>query len=94
MDAVLNLAPVTGIRSACDALGVARSSLYRLRPILGPVEQAKSRNDVKKPKTPPARSLSAAERAEVLAIVHSERFQDLSPAAIHATLLDEPKNGS
>lgn len=89
MDAVLNLAPVTGIRSACDALGVARSSLYRLRPILGPVEQAKSRNDVKKPKTPPARSLSAAERAEVLAIVHSERFQDISPAAIHATLLDE-----
>ena len=89
MDTVLELAAVTGVRAACDALGVARSSLYRLRPIMGPVELAMSRPAVKKTKAPPARSLSAAERAEVLAIVHSERFQDQSPAAIHATLLDE-----
>ena len=90
MDTVLELAAVTGVRAACDALGVARSSLYRLRPIMGPVELAMSRPDAaKKTKTPPARSLSAAERANVLAIVHSERFQDQSPAAIHAALLDE-----
>ena len=60
MDTVLELAAVTGVRAACDALGVARSSLYRLRPIMGPVELAMSRPDaVKKTKTPPARSLSA-----------------------------------
>jgi hypothetical protein len=37
----------------------------------------------------PARSLSAVERATVLTVLHEERFQDRSPAAIQATLLDE-----
>ncbi len=36
-----------------------------------------------------ARALSPDERASVLAILHSERFQDRSPAAVQATLLDE-----
>jgi putative transposase len=37
----------------------------------------------------PARSLSPEERAGVLAVLHEERFQDRSPAAVQATLLDE-----
>ena len=35
------------------------------------------------------RALSAAERAAVLATLHSPRFQDTAPAAVYATLLDE-----
>jgi putative transposase len=63
--------------------------LYRLRPILGPVELAMSVVKEKITKTPPARSLSLAERTEVLALLHSPRFQDQSPAAIQTTRLDE-----
>jgi len=40
---------------------------------------------------PPAspRALSPGEREAVLAVLHDERFQDQSPAEVHATLLDE-----
>jgi putative transposase len=44
------------------------------------------------PSMPPRahpRALSAAERAAVLATLHSPRFQDAAPAAVYATLLDE-----
>src|ERR1019366_2912969 len=37
----------------------------------------------------PPRALSSAERETVLAHLHAERFQDSSPAAVQATLLDE-----
>jgi putative transposase len=37
----------------------------------------------------PARALSAEERQVVRDVLNSERFQDCSPAAINATLLDE-----
>ena len=86
MDAVTHLAPTVGIVAACDVLGVARASFYRQRPVLGP-----SASPVPEPVEPPApaRSLSPEERANVLAVLHQERFQDRSPAAVQATLLDE-----
>ena len=37
----------------------------------------------------PSRALAPAERETVLAHLHGERFQDRSPAAVYATLLDE-----
>ncbi len=37
----------------------------------------------------PARALRPAEREAVLSRLHEERFQDRSPAAVYATLLDE-----
>jgi putative transposase len=37
----------------------------------------------------PARALSPDERGGVLAVLHQERFQDRSPAAVQATLLDQ-----
>ena len=43
MDAVLLLSVTVGIESACDALGVARASFYRQRPLLGPALSAYSR---------------------------------------------------
>ena len=78
--ATLNqLAPEVGIHAACDALGVARSSFYRQHhPAPMP-----------EPRPAPARALSASERETVLAHLHEERFQDRSPAAVQATLLDE-----
>ena len=79
MDAVNELAPDVGIQAACDALGVVRSSFYRHQ---FPVAAAA-------PRPAPPRALSPAERAAVLAHLHEERFQDRSPAAVQATLLDE-----
>jgi len=88
MDAVLSLAPRTGIQDACDSLGVARASFYRHRPLLGPLPAAvQSAPPVQRPT--PARALDRAERDNVLAVLNSERFQDCAPAAIHAQLLDE-----
>jgi putative transposase len=42
----------------------------------------------RKPQAQP-RALSAAERAQVLEVLHSERFVDAAPATVYATLLDE-----
>ena len=38
---------------------------------------------------PQPRALSAVERAEVLGVLHHERFVDQAPASVYATLLDE-----
>lgn len=87
MDAVLRLSTTVGIESACDALGVARASFYRQRPLLGPALSAPLVVPVVRPA--PARALSIDERESVRALLNSERFQDCAPAAIQATLLDE-----
>jgi putative transposase len=86
MDAVLQLSSTVGVESACDALGVARASFYRLRPRLGPPLAESIPAPATRPI--PARALSPGEREGVLAVLNSERFQDCAPAAIHATLLD------
>ena len=79
MAAVQDLAPDVGILAACIALGVVRSSFYRQ---LHPAVETQSR-------PAPPRALSPSERESVLAHLHEERFQDCSPAAVQATLLDE-----
>src|SRR3979490_843072 len=79
MVAVGDLAPGGGAVAACVALGVVRSSYYRqLLPAV-----------VVPPRPAPPRALSLAERETVLAHLHEARFQDSSPAAVQATLLDE-----
>ncbi len=87
MDAVLQLSSTVGIEFACDVLGVARASFYRQRPLLGPTRSAPPL--VFAARQTPARALDADELQAVRAVLNSERFQDCSPAAIHATLLDE-----
>jgi len=89
MDAVTPLAPTVGVVAACDALGVARASFYRQRPVFGPPASSAPEPALPLERPAPARSLSTAERANVLAVLHEERFQDRSPAAVQATLLDE-----
>ena len=78
--AVVELAATAGTQGACAALGVSRASYYRQqRPRPRTVHRAAS----------PAWALSAEEVANVLEVLHSERFVDLAPAEIAATLLDE-----
>jgi putative transposase len=90
MNAVTELSSTVGIATACQALGVARASFYRQRPRLGPPPAPPMPGPEPTAIRPtPARSLSPEERANVLAVLHAERFQDCSPAAIQATLLDE-----
>ena len=82
MSAVAQLAVDVGASAACQALQVPRVSYYGdLRKSASPVA-ATSRPS-------PARALRPAERETVLARLHEERFQDRSPAAVYATLLDE-----
>ena len=79
MDTIKQLGPGLGIAATCAALGVARATFYRqLQPMHGPA-----------PKRASPRSLSAKEKAAVLAVLHEERFADLAPAEVYATLLDE-----
>ena len=72
-----------GVASACHALDVPRSGVYRSRQ---PVVVA--------PSPPPEpivspRALSQAEKAEVRQILNSERFQDQAPREVSAPLIDE-----
>lgn len=89
MDAVVHLAPTVGVVAACDFLAVSRASFYRQRPVLGPPAAPMPEPVLPTDRAAPARSLSREERADVLAVLHQERFQDRSPAAVQATLLDE-----
>src|SRR5438045_4184127 len=90
MDAVTHLAPTVGVVAACECLGVARASFYRQRPVLGPPASPPAHEPALPAERPaPPRALDPAERAGVLAVLHEERFQDRSPAAVQATLLDE-----
>jgi putative transposase len=80
-DTVDELTPVIGTRSACRALGASVATVYRRR--RPPEPRAPRRRPT------PARSLSEAERARVLEVLHSERFVDCAPEQVYATLLDE-----
>ena len=80
-ETVEELTPIIGTRPACRALGAASATIYRRR---RPLEPRPPR-----PRPTPARALSAQEREQVLALLHSERFVDSSPAQVWATLLDE-----
>jgi transposase InsO family protein len=82
MAAVNTLAPRVGMAAACEALGVARASYYRA--------QARADGPAMLPRRArPPLALSEAERQQVLAVLHSERFVDQAPPTIYATLLDE-----
>jgi putative transposase len=82
MEAVKHLALVTNWTRACLALGVARASAYRF---FRHKDNPTSARAVQKPE----RSLSDDERQRVLDVLNSERFRDMPPAEVYATLLDE-----
>lgn len=84
--AIAQLAPRIGTRAACAATGVAQASWYRRhRASPAPARPAPvPHRDRAQP-----RALPAAERAAILAALHSQRFADAAPAEVWATLLDE-----
>ena len=77
------LAGTTGVDPACRALGVSRSSLYRTR-------RPPPKRETTSPRSHP-RALSPLERQRVLGHLHEDRFLDIAPASIYATLLEEGK---
>jgi putative transposase len=91
MDAAALLSPTVGVRAACDVLALPRATFYRHRPLLGPEPASGSSAEVESlpSRSRSFRALSPTERQTVLDCLHSPRFQDVSPAAVQATLLDE-----
>jgi putative transposase len=82
MEAARGLAQGVGVLPACAALAVSRSSFYR-RAAKPPLRLVCS----SRPQHP--RALGPEEREQVVGVVNSERFVDLAPREIYATLLDE-----
>ncbi len=84
--AVVAMAPMIGTVAACTAAGRPRATHYR-----------RHRVSPRPPRPVPVRhtdrpqpcALSVAERTDILAVLHSERFADAAPAQVWATLLDE-----
>ena len=84
MKAVVALSEAVGVVWACAALDVSRATYYRHR-------QPPRQRRAPKLRRPSPRALTPAERRAVLDLLHSPRFVDRSPAAVHATLLDEDR---
>ena len=78
---VEELTPIVGTGPACRALGASPATIYRRR---RPPEPRPP-----KPRPTPARALTEPERGAVLGVLHSERFVDVAPEEVFATLLDE-----
>jgi len=84
--AIAELAPQVGVRDACQAVGAAQAGYYR-----------RHRHSPPSPRPAPVghrervqpRALSLSERQAILDQLHSDRFVDLAPAEVWATLLDE-----
>jgi putative transposase len=73
------LAAKIGLKRACEALGVPRSSIYR----------ARQPHPTAQPRLAPAHALSSEERVQVRETLNSERFMDKAPRQVYAALLDE-----
>ena len=78
---VEELASHTNVKTACALLGRPRGSHYRAK-APKPARETRAR-------PAPANALTDAERAQVLAVLTSERFVDKSVAQAWAILLDE-----
>jgi putative transposase len=85
-EAIALLAPMIGTRAACRMAGVAQATWYRRHRISAPAPRPAPvpHKDRVQP-----RALAPAERTAILAALHSERFADLAPDEVWATLLDE-----
>lgn len=83
-ETITELTPLIGVRAACVAVGRSRATHYR--------HHRKSAAPARAPRPAPRRqprALTPDEEAQVLEVLHSERFVDMAPAEIHAVLLDE-----
>ena len=71
-----------GIGALCTGLGLAPATYYRTL-------QRSRQPTVATARAPSPRALRPAEAQQVLAVLHEDRFVDLAPAQVYATLLDE-----
>jgi putative transposase len=84
--AISELAPVIGVRAACEAVGAPQATWYRRhRASPAPPRPA----PVAHRDRPQPRALTDAERKSILDELHSDRFIDVSPTEVWAILLDE-----
>lgn len=65
---------------ACDALSIPRSTYYRL---------SSDKVGLEKVRKESPRKLSEEEEMRILSVMNSDRFCDMAPGEIYATLLDE-----
>jgi len=80
------LAPTIGVRAACQAVGAVQAGYYRRhrhRPAPDRPAPVPHRD------RPQPRALTQLERQAILDQLHSDRFVDMSPTEMWATLLDE-----
>jgi putative transposase len=77
------LAEEIGVKCACRVLGVARSSLYRIR------QETMTKSIPPSEPSLSSRALRPDEKATVRDVLNSPRFQDQAPREVYATLLDE-----
>jgi len=84
--AVAELTPRIGVRDACAAAGASHAGYYR-RHRSSPATERPA--PIPHRDRPQPRALSAAEQQVILDVLHSDRFVDMSPAEVWATLLDE-----
>ena len=84
--AVAELAGRIGVRDACLAVGASQAGYYR-RHRLSPAPQRPAPIPHRDRRQP--RALSAPEQQAILDVLHSDRFVDMSPAEVWATLLDD-----
>ena len=78
--------PEVGVRAACEAVGAAQAGYYR-RHRQSPAPQRPA--PIPHRRAAPAAGAEQAERQAILDVLHSDRFVDLAPAEVWATLLDE-----
>ena len=85
-EAIALLAPRIGTRAACAASGVPQATWYRRHRISPPPPRPVP---VPHAERVQPRALAPAERTAILDVLHSDRFADLAPGEVWATLLDE-----
>ena len=80
MSLVTELGQKTGVRRACQALEIPRSSFYRLKT---PYQTTKHQRPVSH------RKLPEAERKQILAVLVSEKYADISVRQVYFDLLSQ-----
>ena len=82
MSTVTTHGAATSLRGLCASLGVAPATYYRAR-------RRAERPTCALPRRAPPRTLAPVEQQRILDVLHEDRFVDLAPAQVYATLLDE-----
>ena len=85
MRSVSDLAMHVGLKAAVQAFGLSRGLVYRGRAR----HRAMGRRCAPRARPGPPLALSSAEQELLLSLLNSERFADVAPPTVYATLLDE-----